>query len=54
MVNGISVRLLLAIASKHELTSISIVFVLAVTISDLDMDVFRELPLVIGVDGNGG
>ena len=45
VVNLISARSLLAIASIHELKSISIEFVLAFTQSDLDVDVFMDIPL---------
>ena len=44
--------LLIAIASIHEFPSISIDFVLAFPQSDLDVDVFMDLPLVMLVDGN--
>ena len=45
-------RSLLAIASINELPSISIDFVLAFTQDNLDVDVFVELNLGMGVDGN--
>ena len=45
VVNWISVRSLLAIPSIHELTSKSIDFVLAFTQSELDMDIFMDIPL---------
>ena len=54
MVNWISVRSILAIASIHELTSTSIEFVMAFTQADLNVDVFFNITLVMGVDGNIG
>ena len=38
----------------HELPTRSIEFVLSFLPSDLDADVFMELPLGMGVDGNRG
>ena len=52
MINWISVRSLLAIASIHELISRPIDFVLAFTQAYLDVDVLMKLPLGIGVYGN--
>jgi len=52
VVNWISVRALLAIASIHKLPSRSIDFVLAFPQADLDVDVFMELPIGMDVDGN--
>ena len=54
MVNWISVRLLLAIASIHEFPSISIYFVLAFLHADLDGYILMDFPLGIVVDGNRG
>ena len=54
VVNWISVRSLLAIASIHGLTSIKIDFVLSFTQYDLNADVFMELTLEMGVDANKG
>ena len=54
MVNWISVRSLLSIASIHELQSVSIDFLIAFPQYDLDMDVFMELPLLMVVDVNRG
>ena len=48
----IIVRPLLAISSIHELTSISIDFVFDFPQAGLDVDVFMELSVVRGVDGN--
>ena len=46
VLNWISVRSLLAIASIHELTSMSIDFVLDFTLYDLDVDVSMDITLV--------
>ena len=46
--------LLLYIVSIHELPSISINFVLAFTQDDLDLDLFVDIPLGMGFDGNRG
>ena len=54
VIHCISVRSLLYIAIIHELSSISNDFLLAFPQYDLDVDVFMDLPLVIGVDGNRG
>ena len=54
VVNCISVRSLLAIESTHELSIRSNDFVLALSQSDLDLDVFMELHLGMGFDGNRG
>ena len=54
MVNLISLRLLLAIASIHEFSSRPIDFVLDFLQSDLDVDVFIELPLGTVVYRNRG
>ena len=54
VVNGISARSLLAITIIHELPSRSIDFVLAFTQAELDVDVFMELPLGMGVCVNEG
>ena len=54
VVNGITVTSLLDIASLHDLPRISIIFVLAFPQADLDVEVFMELPLGIGVDENRG
>ena len=54
VVNGISVRSLLHLASIHELTSRSIDFVLYFSQADLDVDFFMYLPLGMVVDGNRG
>ena len=45
---------LLAISSIHELPSISIEFYLDFTQVDLDMDVFTEITLRMGISGNRG
>ena len=50
VVNWISVRPLLSIASIHEFPSIPIDFVLAFPQADLDLDVFIEILLRMGVD----
>ena len=47
-------RSLLAIASIHELPRRSIDSVPTFPQADLDVDVFVDLPLGMGVDGNGG
>ena len=52
VVNRISMRSLLDIASIHELSRISIDFVLAFTQSDVDVYVFMDITLGMGVDGN--
>ena len=52
VVNWISVRALLYIASIHEFPSIPIDFVLAFPQADLGVGVFVERPLGMGVDGN--
>ena len=49
MVDWISVRSLLAIASIHEFPSRSIGFVLAFPQADIDVGVFIELILVMSV-----
>ena len=54
VVNWISVRSLLAIASIHEFPSRSIDFVLAFPQADLDVDIFIEIPLAMVVDINRG
>ena len=54
VVDWISVRSLLAIASVYEFPSRSIEFLLAFTQAYLDVDVFVDPPLVMGVDGNRG
>ena len=52
MINWISVRLLLDIESIHEFPIRSIEFLPSFPQTYLDMDVFVELPLVMGVDEN--
>ena len=52
MVNWISVRSLLAIASINEPPRRSIDFALAFTQDDLDVYVLMYIPLGKGVDGN--
>ena len=52
VVNWISVRMILATASIHELTSISNDFVLDFTQAYIDVDIFTELTYVMVVDGN--
>ena len=52
VVNWISVGSLLTIASKHELKSRSIDFVISFSQYDLDLDVSMTLPLGMRVDGN--
>ena len=52
VVNWISVRLLLSLASIHKLPSISIDFVLDFPKSYLDVDVFLDIPLGMGVGRN--
>ena len=52
MVNRISVRSLLAIESIHEFSSRLITFVIDFNQSDIDVDVFMELPLGMLVDEN--
>ena len=52
VLNWISVRSLLAIASKYELPSKSIDFVLSFPQSDLDVDVLMGLTLGMEVGGN--
>ena len=54
MVNWVSVRSLFAIESIHELPSISIDFLLDFGKAYIDMDVFMEISLGIGVGGNRG
>ena len=54
VVNWISVRSLLAIASIHEFPIISIDFLLSFPQSDLDVDVFMDFPLGMVVDENRG
>ena len=54
VINRIIVRSLLSIQIIHELTIISIDFVLDFTQSDLDVYVFMEITLGMGVDGNRG
>ena len=50
VVNWISVRSLLYIASVYELSSRSIDFVFAFLLGDLDVDVFMDITLGMGVD----
>ena len=52
MVSWISVRSRLSISSTYELPSISIYFVLAFPQAELDVDVFMEIPLGMGVHLN--
>ena len=52
VVNWISLRSLYAIEIIHEFPSISIEFVLAFPQSDLDVDVFMGLLLLMLVDEN--
>ena len=52
VVNWVSVRSLFAIESIHELPSISIDFINEFCQVDLDVDVFMDLPLGIGVGEN--
>ena len=52
VVDWISVRSLLAIASVYGFPSRSIEFLLAFTQDDLDVDVFVDIPVGIAVDGN--
>ena len=52
VVNRISVRSLLAIESIHEFPSISNDFLIAFNQADLDMYVFMEITLGMGVNGN--
>ena len=52
VVNCIIVRSILDTASIHEFTSKSIDFVLAFSEADIDVDVFMDIPLVIGFDRN--
>ena len=47
-------RSLLEIASIHKLTIISIDFVFAFTQADLDVDLFMDIHLGMGFDGNRG
>ena len=54
MVNWISVRLILSIASIHEFPTRSIYFVLSFPQADLNVNVFMEITLVMGVDANRG
>ena len=54
VVNWISVRSLLAIASVHQFTIISMDCVLDFLQYDIDVDVFMKLTLEKGVDGNRG
>ena len=54
MVNWIGVRSLLDISSIHEFKSRSIDFVFDFPQDKLDADVFMNIPLVMGVDGNIG
>ena len=54
MVNWISVRSLLAITIIYEFPSRKFDFILAFTLSELDVDVFMEIHLGMGVDGNIG
>ena len=54
VVNCISVRSLLAISSIHEFPNRSTDFVLAFTQYDIDVDLFMDLTLGMGVDGNRG
>ena len=49
VVNCIIVRSLLAIASIHELKNRPIYFVISFTQSDIDVDVFMYLLIVMGV-----
>ena len=52
MVNWLSVVSLLFMASIYELPIISIDFVLAFHQSDLDVDIFMDIPLVMEFVGN--
>ena len=52
MVNLISVRSLLSIESLHQLSNISIDFVLAFPKYDLDVNFFMEIPLEVVIHGN--
>ena len=54
MVNWIRLRSLLEIEIIHELPSRTIDFVLSFPPADLDADVFMDLPLGTGFDGNRG
>ena len=54
MINWISVRSLLSIASIHKFPNISIDFALEFNQYDLDVDFIMDLPLGIEVDGNIG
>ena len=47
-------RSLLAIASINELPSRSIEFVIDFPLVELDVDVFMDIPLVMGLDRNRG
>ena len=49
-----SARSLLTIASINELKRISIDSVIVVTQDDIDIDVFMDFPLGMGVDWNRG
>ena len=52
MISGISVRSLLDIASIHKFTSRLIDFVLDFPEAELDVEVFMDLPLGMGVAVN--
>ena len=54
VVNWIILKSLLAIENIHPLPSRSIDFALAFPQAELDVDVFTELPLVMGVDEKRG
>ena len=55
MVNWVSGRSLLAIASLHDLSIIiEIALELSFTQVDLNVDVFMKIPLGVRVDGNRG
>ena len=54
VVNWISVKSLLAIASKHKLLSRSIYFLLVFPQDFLDVDVFMEISLVVEFYVNRG
>ena len=54
LVNWISVRSFLEIASIHELLTISIVFVIGFPKEDLAVNVFMDLPLGLGASRNVG
>ena len=54
MVNKIIVRSILSISSIHEFPSISIEYLLYFTQAELDVDVFRDITLGMGVYRNRG